>query len=212
MGKERRITPGADLLPALVVGWEVDAARLDPDPEWPPWLLVVDPLYGGLASISVSLLGAVLRLEPNRGLGQKDLSGLIEALRAPLPPLDAFTGTEGQALAPGDLRALDDLLAGYLRLPPLRAGHEALARFPPCRASEVVGGWAMTACAPSREKPAGPAVGRTYLTVGLYDLLAECVYGGVFDADAEAKLMVAGAAAAALTAPPGLMLLWQNAD
>ena len=111
MGKDRRITPGVDLLPALVVGWEVDAAYLDVDPEWPPWLLVVDHLYGGFASLSVSLFGVVLRLEPNRGMGRQDLSGLVAALRGPLAPVSAFAGTEGRALAPGELRALDDFLA-----------------------------------------------------------------------------------------------------
>jgi hypothetical protein len=139
----------------LVVGYEVPpqiAREAIEAVDVPPWSLVYDHQAGGYSCTRALVLGAALRLEANLTRGNRDLRGLVGALRylgeywekgdgPEHPELDTLSYTRGDDYGPEHFQVLENLLLPFLKLPCIERGIEAFVTFEPCAVLEHLQGW-----------------------------------------------------------------------
>jgi hypothetical protein len=146
------------ILPAFVVGYPLeDDDELDAL-DVPPCIVVVEQQAGGVAMSYPVVMGSVLRLEPNRHRGLRDLEPLVRGLRAMAEEPDlsllereykvlrSLVLTSGSAYTESELRSLQDYLAGYLALPPLVRGIEAYVEHAACDPRDYFAQWGVMSC------------------------------------------------------------------
>jgi hypothetical protein len=146
------------ILPAFVVGYPLeDDDELDAL-DVPPAIVVIEQQAGGVAMSYPVVMGSVLRLEPNRHRGLRDLDPLLRGLRAMAEEPDlsllereykvlrSLVLTSGSAYTEDKLRSLQDYLAGYLALPPLMSGIEAHVEHAACDPRDYFAQWSVMSC------------------------------------------------------------------
>jgi len=162
-----QITP--DPLPMIVVGYSCVPGGhdiRDPIEEFPALASVELPLpscafmhqHGGLACLQVGLIGIAFSLERNRSLLAAGADSFVAALRSIVDHWPAsqprvqgrspafalisdWWNTFGESMDAAALAAWDELLARYMRLPPLTRGFEAFLETQPLRPSDFFAGW-----------------------------------------------------------------------
>jgi len=119
------------ILPAFVIGHAVevddDLDRIDAS----PGIVVIGQQAGGSCMQYPVLIGALVRLEPNRHRGLHDLDALVRGFRAmaedpdlallerEYPVLRSLVQTKGAQYSPAELLSLQRYLADDVTLPPL---------------------------------------------------------------------------------------------
>jgi hypothetical protein len=161
-------------LPAVLLGWEIDyeaKRRVEALDITPHWFLHIMQQAGGRCMSYPDCAGALLRFEANKDRFIQDANPLIRGMRcmAEDPNLDALgrehpvlrnlVCTWGEPYSQPNLRSLDGFLAGFVRLPPLESGVEALVRFAQCDLNEYFAGWKTLGC---QLRPEGERSGSAY--------------------------------------------------
>ena len=214
-----------EVLPAVVVGFEVDGDVLDraiaiDDP--PDGVLVFDQQAGGLSMSYPCVVGAALPLAVNADRGGDAAAHVIRGLRAmaedpdvellarEFPALRSAVLTWGK---PYDRAVLDRLHAfvrrAFLTLPAFQSGIEAFVRCAPAEPLAAVRGWRAFSCA-LRESGRGITVlDEASLRTGRADLVVDDRLS--YDDRLHAALCATGARIGA-AGEPRLHLLWTNSD
>ncbi|MEZ0267618.1 MAG: hypothetical protein ACAI43_23040 [Phycisphaerae bacterium] len=172
------------------------------------------------------LAGSLVRLAANDGNGVRPLGDPVRAFRAmaedpdlrllaaEFPVLRALVCTAGDPYTPAQLRRLDAYLRRYVDLPPLAGGIEACVRFAPCDPLAHLGGWQVLSCGAveagrRRWQPYPTLPGLHFEQGNIKDLALD--ESGVLDEDLVGRIADVGRLLG-LHAPPGLFLMWENAD
>ncbi len=146
------------ILPAFVVGYPLEDDEELEALDASPSVVVVEQQAGGVAMSYPVVIGSVLRLEPNRHRGLRDLEPLLRGLRAMAEEPDltllareykvlrSLVLTSGSAYTEIELRSLQDYLAGYLALPPLMHGLEAFVQHAACDPRDYFAQWGVMSC------------------------------------------------------------------
>lgn len=210
------------VLPAFVIGYEysdtfVEKAQQISNGKTPDWLFDIDHQFGGYWTFLGRVVGAVLRLEANRDKGITDLSPLIRGIKAmsedgdrtilkDYPLLDQMAYTYGTTYSAEELKAFEDYLSGYLRIPPIQSGKEAYIMHVQCNPLDYFAGWKVMSC---RVNPEGNP--RTYFDEFSRDEIEffdEVVYG-----ESVQNYLNEAARDGIFKLPhPRVFLLWENSD
>lgn len=150
----------SDLLPAIVVGFEVpevvESSDLETLKDTPEWTVMLSHQAGGLCMRYPEVVGGVLRLDDNKRHGIGDIDQLIKGFRAIgedpnrgrfrsfYADLFRFCKTWGEDYSESQLCDLDRTFSEYLRLPPIESGIEAFLRFDQCDPFDFFRGWSLT--------------------------------------------------------------------
>lgn len=144
------------LLPAIVVGYEVEGVSLDYFDEWvdtPDWLFHVFQQAGGYCMRYPTVVGCLLRLSDNGAFARDDIDFLVRGfgamaedpdirlLRQDYPVLEKLVYTWGEDYDREQLRRLHTYLRRWFELPKFRGGFEAFVVMEDCDPLEYFRDW-----------------------------------------------------------------------
>jgi hypothetical protein len=214
------------ILPAFVVGYaledddELDALDVTPS------IVVFEQQAGGVAMSYPVVMGSMLRLEPNRHRGLRDLEPLLRGLRAMAEEPDlsllereykvlrSLVLTSGSAYTQSELQSLQDYLSGYLALPALAHGLEAFVQHAACDPRDYFAQWGVMSCTLAEENK---RQGSIYRSSGAHYTIDESNLADIrFDdsrtlADSWQDIERLGRQLQR-TDPAQLFFLWENSD
>lgn len=207
-------------LPAILIGAVVDQRaedvlrRLE---EAPPWLAFFEHQHGGLATLQVTLFGALAPLAhaPARSEQRSTVIDGLDALACATPhqkeiraypELRPLHLSWGHPYGPPEIGALAAFLAKAFDLPPIERGHEAFVEHATCDLLRYFGGWPVLA----REIPAASHLADPdahHLVLGPRAVRRERQLDRRLITAIETTGQSLG-----LEGPPGAFLLWVNSD